>query len=183
MVRGDGHDPKAEMGSAGTFLCIGPGWSSAANTPFRRHKSWVHEGGISTACIVHWPAGIAAKNELRHRPGHLVDVVPTVLALAKSQYKFEVQPAGESLVETFQKDIAERGPLWWLHEGNRAIRMGDWKLVAAKDQPWELYNLREDRAETNNLASQDFRRVEKMTAAWEKKLAEITARAKADLPK
>ncbi|MGL6073581.1 MAG: arylsulfatase [Fimbriiglobus sp.] len=180
MVRGDGHDAKAEMGAEGTFLCIGPGWSSAANTPFRRHKSWVHEGGISTPCIVHWPAGIAAKNELRHTPGHLVDVVPTVLALAKSQYKFEIPTAGQSLVETFQKDLQVRGDLWWLHEGNRAIRMGDWKLVAAKDQPWELYNLREDRAETSNLASQDFGRVQKMTAAWEKKYAEITAQAKVD---
>ena len=59
MVRGEGHDPNAPPGSAASFLCLGPGWSSAANTPFRRHKTWVHEGGISTPLIVHWPQGIA----------------------------------------------------------------------------------------------------------------------------
>src|SRR5262249_36728896 len=79
MVRGDGHDPHAECGTGATFLSIGPGWSSLANTPFRRHKTWVHEGGISTPFIVHWPQGIAARGELRHTPGHIIDIVPTVL--------------------------------------------------------------------------------------------------------
>ena len=74
MVRGDGHDPNAECGTGATFLSIGPGWSSMCNTPFRRHKTWVHEGGISTPLIVHWPKGIAARGEIaahagpRHRP-------------------------------------------------------------------------------------------------------------------
>src|SRR5438045_7063413 len=77
MVRGDGHDPAAAPGSAATHLCLGPGFSSACNTPFRRHKSWVHEGGISTPFIVHWPEGIAARGALRHDPAHLIDVVPT----------------------------------------------------------------------------------------------------------
>src|SRR4029077_748069 len=58
MVRGDGHDPQAAPGSAKTPLCLGPGFSSAANPPFRRHKTWVHEGGISTPLIAHWPRGI-----------------------------------------------------------------------------------------------------------------------------
>ncbi|MEX0977649.1 MAG: sulfatase-like hydrolase/transferase, partial [Pirellulales bacterium] len=74
MVRGDGHDPSAPAGSAATFLCLGPGWSSAANSPFRRHKTWVHEGGIATPLVVHWPRGIASKGELRRDPAHLVDV-------------------------------------------------------------------------------------------------------------
>ncbi|MCA9099067.1 MAG: sulfatase-like hydrolase/transferase, partial [Planctomycetaceae bacterium] len=78
LVRGDGHDPQAAPGSAGSFLCLGPGWSSHANAPFRRHKTWVHEGGISTPLIVHWPRGIAAKGELRHTPAHLIDLVPTI---------------------------------------------------------------------------------------------------------
>jgi arylsulfatase len=81
MVRGDGHDPQAAPGSAATHLCLGPGFSSASNTPFRRHKTWVHEGGISTPLIVHWPNGLAARGELRHDPAHLIDVVPTVLEL------------------------------------------------------------------------------------------------------
>ena len=79
MIRGDGHDPAAPPGSAGSFLCLGPGWSSAANTPLRLHKSWVHEGGISTPLIVQWPAGIKARGELRRNPGHITDLVPTLL--------------------------------------------------------------------------------------------------------
>src|SRR5207237_787828 len=66
MIREDGHDPAAPPGSAKTHLCLGPGWSSVANTPFRRHKTWVHEGGISTSLIVHWPQQIKARGELRH---------------------------------------------------------------------------------------------------------------------
>ena len=82
MIRGDGHDPQAAPGSALSHLCLGPGWSSAANTPFRLHKSWVHERGISTPLIVHWPKGIADRGKLRHTPSHLVDLVPTMLDLA-----------------------------------------------------------------------------------------------------
>ena len=82
MVRDDGHDPSAPPGSAATHLCLGPGWSTVANTPFRRHKTWVHEGGIATPLIVHWPRGIAARGELRHDPGHVIDLVPTILEVA-----------------------------------------------------------------------------------------------------
>jgi arylsulfatase A-like enzyme/predicted dehydrogenase len=85
MIRDGGHDPAAPPGSAKSYLCLGPGFSSACNTPFRRHKTWVHEGGISTPLIVHWPAGITAKGELRHTPGHVIDIVPTVLELAGVQ--------------------------------------------------------------------------------------------------
>ena len=82
MVRGEGHDRSAPPGSRKTFLCLGPGWSSCCNAPFRRHKTWVHEGGIATPWIVHWPRGISARGELRHQPVHVVDVVPTALELA-----------------------------------------------------------------------------------------------------
>jgi arylsulfatase len=158
MVRHGGHDPNAAPGSAGSYLCLGPGFSSAANTPFRRHKTWVHEGGIATPLIVHWPAGISAKGELRHSPAHLIDIVPTVLeaaAISKPAI-WENQPLppapGRSLVPAFAQDTTiARDSLWWLHEGNRAIRVGDWKLVAAKGEPWALYDLSKDRAESTNL--------------------------------
>ncbi len=157
MVRGDGHDPQAPPGSADTFLCLGPGWSSSSNTPLRRHKTWVHEGGISTPLIAHWPNGIAARGELRHSPAHLIDIVPTVLELTGLEHPQTIagKPApplpGKSLVPEFAKDGAvSRDFLWWLHEGNRAIRMGDWKLVAAggPQGPWELYDLSQDRGES-----------------------------------
>src|SRR6185312_15170681 len=148
MVRGDGHDPDAICGTGATFLSIGPGWSSLANTPFRRHKTWVHEGGISTPLIVSWPKGIAARGELRHAPGHVIDLVPTVLELAggkkPERWKGQDVPAapGRSLVPAFARDgVIKRDAIWWLHEGNRALRAGDWKIVAAgKDSAWELYD-------------------------------------------
>lgn len=82
MVRGDGHDPGKEPGSPGTFLSLGPGGSSLANTPFRRHKTWVHEGGIASPLIVHWPRGLTARGKWRATPAHLVDIAPTLLHAA-----------------------------------------------------------------------------------------------------
>ena len=79
MVRGSGHDPAAAPGSEKSYLCLGPGWSSAGNVPFRRHRIWTHEGGISTPFIVHWPRGITARGELQQDVGHVVDIVPTLL--------------------------------------------------------------------------------------------------------
>ena len=175
MVRDDGHDPNAPAGSAASYLCLGPGFSSLSNTPFRRHKVWVHEGGISTPMIAHWPAGIAARGEIRNTPGHVIDVVPTVLDLAgieaPASMNGEARPAlpGKSLKPIFSQDTdLQRECLWWLHEGNKAIRQGDWKLVALKGQPWELYDLSTDRAESRNLASKNPERVEELSALWQK---------------
>ncbi len=190
MVRGDGHDQNAHCGTGATFLCIGPGWSSLANTPFRRHKTWVHEGGISTPFIVHWPRGIAARGELRHTPGHVIDLVPTILELAGGKWpqtrKGQPVPAapGKSLVSVFAKDgTIKRDSLWWLHEGNRALRVGDWKIVAAgKSSPWELYDLTSDRSETKNLAKDRPDKVRELAALWTKQFEEYAALAKKDLP-
>ena len=177
MVRHGGHDPHAPPGSAASYLCLGPGFSSAANTPFRRHKTWVHEGGISTPLIVHWPAGISARGDLRSTPGHVIDFVPTVFDVlhAKKPAAWEgetLPPApGRSLLPAFDRDVViDRDHLWWLHEGNRAIRVGDWKLVAAKDDPWELYDLSRDRAESNNLANVHPERARELEALWNRQL-------------
>ncbi len=188
MVRNGGHDPKADPGSAATYLCLGPGFSSACNTPHRRHKTWVHEGGISTPLIAHWPAGISAKNELRHTPAHVIDIVPTVLELAGIQKPMEwkgepIPPApGKSLVPAFAKDeTIARDSLWWLHEDNRAVRVGDYKLVAAQGDPWELYDLKTDRAEQNNLATQMPDKVKELEQVWQKQTDEFTVLVKKTL--
>jgi arylsulfatase A-like enzyme len=190
MVRDGGHDPAAPMGSAKSYLCLGPGFSNACNTPHRRHKTWVHEGGISTPLIVHWPAGLKAKGELRTTPAHVIDIVPTVLELAGVQKPKDWQgtpiPAapGRSLVPVLEKDqTLQRDGLWWLHEGNRAIRVGDWKLVASKDQPWELYNLSKDRAEQNNLAAKMPDKVKELEQVWQQQTDAATAQVAADQPK
>lgn len=188
MVRDGGHDPTASPGSAASYLCLGPGFSSACNTPFRRHKTWTHEGGCSTPLIVHWPEGIAARGELRHTPGHVIDFVPTVLELVgiekPKEWNGEPIPEapGRSLVPAFASDVTiARDSLWWLHEGNRAIRVGDWKLVAANSTPWELYYLTTDRAEQNDLAAKMPDKVQELAALWHKQTDEFTTLARKDL--
>jgi len=188
MIRDHGHDPTAPPGSAKTYLCLGFGFSNASNTPFRRHKTWVHEGGISTPLIAHWPAGITAKNELRHTLGHVIDIAPTVLELAgvekPKDWKGEAIPEapGHSLVPAFARDLAiPRDNLWWLHEGNRAIRAGDWKLVAAKGDPWELYDMRTDRAEQIDMAKKMPEKVRELGQAWQKQADSFTSLARKTL--
>ena len=190
MVRGDGHDPTRPPGSSGTYLSIGPGWSTVANTPFRRHKTWVHEGGIATPLVVHWPQGIKARGELRHTPGHLVDVVPTVMELATGK-PFQLERGadaprypGKSLTPLFGRDGAVKSDtIWFQHEGNRALRAGDWKIVAAgAEAPGELYNLAEDRAETRNLAAGQPRKLQELVERWEQEMKEYRKWAEKDAP-
>jgi len=182
MVRGDGHDPEAPPGSAATYLCLGPGWSSAANTPFRRHKTWVHEGGIATPFIAHWPQGIAARGEFRHTPAHVIDFVPTVLELVGTAKPATWQGTpipsapGRSLAPAFARDVeVERPGLWWLHEGNRAIRVGNLKLVAARNEPWQLYDLAVDRGELNDLAARQPDQACELERLWTARLEEFKA--------
>lgn len=189
MVRDDGHDPTAAPGSAVTHFCLGPGWSNVANTPFRRHKTWLHEGGISTPFIVHWPRGIQAAGELRHNVAHVIDMVPTLLEAAGGTrlktWRGEPvpPPPGKSLLSVFTTDgSVTHDDLWWRHEGNRAIRVGNWKLVAAGERsPWELYDLRTDRAESHNLASDEPERARALEQLWNERLAEFRELATRDL--
>ena len=175
MIRGEGHDPAVAPGSRKTFLCLGPGWSTCANAPFRRHKTWVHEGGIATPWIVHWPRGIAAKGALRTQPVHVIDVVPTVLELAGVAPPSEHagRPVPPMQGRSFARSLADpQAPpaheaLWWCHESNRAVRVGDWKLVEAKGTGWELYDLAKDRCETKNLAASEPGRVKNLAATWD----------------
>jgi len=175
MVRDDGHDPKAVPGSAATYLCLGPGWSNMCNTPFRRHKTWVHEGGSCTPFIAHWPDGIEARGELRHAHGHVIDIVPTILDLAgiPPDSLRQVSLPGLSLRPLFEKETDWQRYTWWYHEGNKAVRAGHWKLVAAKDEPWELFYLEEDRTESRNLAETYPDKVLELEKQWKDILGEI----------
>jgi arylsulfatase len=187
IIRGDLHDRAASPGSSRTFLCLGPGWSSAANTPLRLHKSWVHEGGIATPLIVHWPAGMKARGELRRDPGHLIDLAPTILELVGIQWPKALDGQalpplpGRSLASAFTKDASiKRDFLWWFHDGNRAVRVGNWKLVADHQGPWELYDLRSDRCESRNLAADHPGKVRELAQEWTRRLGEFRALATAN---
>lgn len=175
MVRDDGHEPSAAPGSASTYFCLGPGWSNMSNTPFRRHKTWVQEGGSCTPLIAHWPDGIRARGELRHTYGHVIDIVPTILDLAgiASDSLRQVALPGKSLRPLFEGEADWQRPIWYYHEGNRALRVGDWKIVADKETPWELFNLEEDRTESNNLANSNPGKIIEMEKLWNNMLSEI----------
>lgn len=190
MVRGDGHAPTAAPGSARTFLCLGPGWSTVANTPLRLHKSWVHEGGISTPLIVNWPKGIAARGELRHAVGHVIDLVPTLLELAGGRASPTWNGAsapplpGHSLVPALAGDVPiARDFLFFSHIDNHALRMGDWKLVATRADPsaWQLFDLKQDRSETVDLAARQPDRVRQMAAQWQQLDAQFRRQSGVDL--
>jgi arylsulfatase len=174
ILRGDGHDPAAPPGSAKSYLCLEPPWANLANAPLRKSKIFTHEGGISTPLIVHWPAGFKGRGELRHTPGHFVDVVPTLLevagAAAPARWNDAPRPPlpGRSLVPALAKDVTvKRDYLFFKHQGNRALRVGDWKTVASGPATvWELYDLAKDRAEMHDLAAKHPDKVKDLAALW-----------------
>ncbi|MFO0949381.1 MAG: arylsulfatase [Planctomycetota bacterium] len=183
VLRGDGNDPNAMPGSAATFLCIEPPWASLANAPLRKSKIFTHEGGISTPLLVRWPEGIPSGGQLRTTPGHLIDIVPTLLDVADAEpppnHAGESRPTlpGRSLVPAFvQNAPIDREFLFFKHSGNRALRVGDWKIVASgQDAPWELYDLKTDRAEQRDLADKEPARVQLMAQIWERQDQEYSA--------
>jgi arylsulfatase len=177
LIRGDGHDRAAPLGSARSFLGLGPGWASCSNAPFRLHKSWVNEGGTASPMIVHWPNGLKDQNKLRHDPCHFVDVLPTLVDLAGGSIAANGAPPlpGRSFAPALNKDgAAPHEYLYFNHNNNRAIRVGDWKLIATgQDGPWELYDLSKDRCEQQDLAAAQPARVEKLAAMWTERDAEF----------
>ncbi len=172
-----GHKPGSVIGTKESHRCLEIGWANAANTPFRENKMWVHEGGISTPLVVSWPKGITAKNALLRPVGHIIDLMPTCLDLAGVEYPKNFQGRdllpleGQSLVPLLTGKLPPDSPntrtLAWEHEGNKAIRVGDKKLVATFHGPWELFDLSVDRSETNNLAADHPDEVSQLAAQWQ----------------
>ncbi|MDG2399826.1 MAG: arylsulfatase [Akkermansiaceae bacterium] len=180
MVRGDGHDPTAPLGSAPTYPCLGPGWSTTANTPFKKHKTWTHEGGISTPLIAHWPQGLDGKNKFRHTPAHVIDLLPTFLNIAKIKRDTSIVASpGKNLLPVFKKDQKNlHQDLWWSHDGHNAILKDGWKAVSSFKEPWELYHLSNDRSETTNLAKKHPGKLKSLVALWNKSADQFLADSK-----
>jgi arylsulfatase A-like enzyme len=171
LIRGDGHETGAPLGSARSFLGLGPGWATNSNAPFRLHKSWVNEGGIASPFIVHWPNGLREQNRLRHDPCHFVDIVPTLVDLAGGSTAAPGLPplAGRTLAPAFRKDgAAPHDFIYFNHNNNRALRQGDWKLISTGAKgPWELYDLSKDRSEQQNRITARPELAQKLAARWQ----------------
>lgn len=169
-LRGD--DP----GGPRSIVWAGMNWATLQNTPFQYFKHYTEEGGIATPFIAHWPKGIAAelRGSLVTDPSHLIDVMPTLVELSGATYPKTfnghaiVPMQGRSLTPAFRGESLTRAePIFWEHEGNRAVRDGRWKLVARFEQPWELFDMSVDRVELHNLAATQPERVRQMAAQWD----------------
>lgn len=156
-------------------------WANVSNTPFREYKHFVHEGGISTPLIAHWPSKIKKTDVITSQTGHITDLMPTILEIANASYpkthngNVIHQLKGNSLLPTIiDGKTFKHNAVYFEHQANRAVIDGEWKLVSkATNTPpytgkWELYNLTTDRSEMNNLILQYPEKVEKLAADWEK---------------
>ncbi|MBA4150491.1 MAG: arylsulfatase [Verrucomicrobia bacterium] len=168
--------PGVMPGPADTYMGYGEGWANVSNTPFREYKHWVHEGGISTPLIAHWPAGISGKRngKLEGQPAHLIDIMATCVDISGADYPKQfngqqIHPMeGVSLKAALNgKSLKRKNPIFWEHEGNRAVRDGKWKIVAKEDQSWELYDMDKDRTEMNNLAEKNPAKLRELAAKWD----------------
>jgi arylsulfatase A-like enzyme len=170
IARGPG-----ELGSARSTVFCGESWAWMQNTPFRKYKHYVHEGGIATPLVAHWPKGIKSRGEWCNEPAHLIDIMATCVDLsgakAPAQYKGKpVQPfEGVSLRPIFAgKPLNRSKPIFWEHEGNAAAREGDWKITRlGYNAQWELHNLKSDRTEQENVAADHPDKVRSLAAKWD----------------
>ena len=164
-------------------------WANASNTPFRLFKHWAHEGGIATPLIASWPGKTPAGAINAKQIGHVKDIMATCLAAAGAAYPaehggYEIQPAeGRSLLPAIlDADMASNEPVYWEHEGNRAIRDGKWKLVSYYNEiheemgrlgtgrrtgRWELYNMETDRTELLDLSAVYPGKAQELLRQWE----------------
>ncbi len=167
-----GNTPKINPGPDDTFMSYDLPWANASNTPFRLYKHWVHEGGISTPFILRWPA-VTTCGRIEHFPCHFIDIMATCLEAAGIDYPTELNDReitpleGESLMLLLQgQDCIREQPIFWEHEGNHAVRDGEWKLVSRFPGKWELYNMVEDRTELNDLAGQNKPKVSELVKLY-----------------
>jgi arylsulfatase len=168
-----GNRPDIMPGSAQTYMSYDRPWANVSNTPFRLFKHWIHEGGISTPLLVQWPRRFRAGG-LAHQACHVVDIMPTILDVARAPYPSELgghalQPLdGESLVPLLEGQRWSRSqPIFWEHEGNAAVRDGNIKLVRQFNRPWELYDMESDRTELHDLSAGNRRMMDRLVAEYQ----------------
>jgi len=158
-----GNSPAIEPGGRDTFASYGVGWANLSNAPFRLYKRWVHEGGIATPLVVHWPNGNLHAGGVSHAMFQLTDVLPTILEAAGVEGP---ELAGRSMLPALRGEDVEPRPLFWEHTGNAAVRLGDWKLVRGFGGDWELYSMELDRTELADLAADEPAVVQELEELW-----------------
>ncbi len=160
------------MGGPGTYHSVGSGWANASNTPWRQYKHYTSEGGLRSPGILHWPRGTRRAGELETQPVHIIDVLPTLMAAAGVKDAGPLAPAGTSLVPLLAGGTLPARPLFFEHEGNRAVLDQRWKLSAEKNAPWSLYDLETDRTELRDVARENPDIVRRLTSVWQTWAAE-----------
>ena len=159
----------------GNLVSYGRAWAQTAATPFRKYKQRAYEGGISSPLIVFWPKGLKGKeNTWFTTPAYMPDIMPTYIEVAGAKYPnkhngCDIAPlVGKSIIPIVkgEQDTLHEY-MFWEHQGNRAVRWGDWKVVwDEKVKEWELYNIAQDRVETNNLASSHSDITKQLSSKW-----------------
>jgi arylsulfatase A-like enzyme len=171
-------DDLARMGGRGTYHSVGSGWANASNTPWRMYKHYSHEGGISTPCIAHWPAGFRRRNAIEPAPAHLIDLMPTIVEASGAEYPQRIDTrqifpmAGTSLMPALRGEPMPERTLFFEHEGTRAVREGRYKLTALRGASWKLYDMDRDRTEIDDLAGREPQRVASLARKWDAWAAE-----------
>ena len=173
-----GNRPGLRPGGPLTYMSYDLPWANVSNAPFRLFKHWVHEGGISTPLIAHWPRRIT-QPRVAHEPCHVIDLLPTILSATGVAYPSELGGAaiqkldGEDITPLIEgRNWHRERPLFWEHEGNAAVRIGNFKLVRKFNQPWELYDMERDRTELNDLMGRNEPLTKQLTRAYDAWAAE-----------
>lgn len=171
---GEEDRPGAVFGTRESYGRYAQGWANLCNTPYRRYKAEEHHGGNASPLIVKWPAAIRERRVLREQVGHIIDIVPTCMEAAGLETRRMESGAGGqelegmSLLPYCRKKMPERArTLCWEHMGNRAVRVGDWKLTAPHKGAWELHNVREDRTELRDVAAREPKKVAELQGVYE----------------
>ena len=156
------------MGGPGTFHSVGSAWANTSNTPWRMYKHYNYEGGINSPGIIHWPAKLSVlKGQIFRKPAHIIDIMPTILSASGADFHGKLPMAGVDLLQELETDGEGIRTLYFEHESNRAVREGNWKLVALKYQPWELYDMTCLRTEGTDVSSRYPDVVTRLSSQWD----------------
>lgn len=188
MVTRNAQVPGSEL----TYNYLGNGWAGAVNTPFRYWKAESFHGGTASPTIIQWPAGMKARHgSIVKDPCHYIDVMPTCLEVAHATYPEiyngnKIQPLvaeGRSLMPLLEgASWQDERTMFWEHENGRAVRVGDWKMTSLRNGGWQLFNMKNDYSETNNIAAEHPEKVRELKNLWNEWAKSVGLNVTNDIP-